>query len=280
MKKVLITFIVVIMLLLSCSLASEAEGNIIILDDFTGTIQETDPGKPYKPEHLSEVGKTVIGLDNREIITDPDLYPFSAIAYMDVTSSCSHDGWYGSGFMIGSNLLLTAGHCVFCPECHAPAQEISFYFGYINERNYLACNRGSNWSVYVPRQVAEGKDYNMCDYAIFQLNEDIGEKTGYFSMRYDIPDDELTGLVCHVTGYRDGILKHDMEKVNPQNKWYLVHYADMEPGNSGCPVYDEDNYVIAINSAEAEDGAQNYAVRITADIYGQIEKYGKRQRNP
>ena len=262
------------LLLLSCALSEDAAGRIVVMDDYAGEIQEAVPAKPFKPAHLDEVGKVTIGPDDRTAVSETGMYPFSAIAYIDVTSGCSHGGWYGSGFLVSSNLLLTAGHIVYCPECHAPAQKIAFYFGYINERNYLACSTGNNWRVYVPRQVAEGRDYQTCDYAIFRLEEDIGGTTGCFSLRYDVPDEELEGISFHVAGYKNGILKHDTGKVYPQSRQYLTHYADMESGNSGCPVYDSNYYVIAINSAEAEDGSKNYAVRITGDMYGQIEKYG------
>ena len=273
MKKI-ISLIFAFLIFFPCALSEDINDHITIIEERTGDIQNPVPPKPFKPAHLDEVGKVTIGQDNRTTVSETGMYPFSAIAYIDVTSGCSHGGWYGSGFLISNDLLLTAGHIVYCPVCHAPAQKIVFYFGYVNERNYLACNAGNNWRVFVPRQVAEGRDYSDCDYAIFQLDEDIGETTGYFSLRYDVPDEELTGLSFQVAGYKNGILKHGIGKVFPQSRQYLAHYADMESGNSGCPVYDSNYYVIAINSAEAEDGSQNYAVRITGDMYGQIEKYG------
>lgn len=271
-----ICFIIVFLMLLSGALSGKTDERVIILDDELPKIQRVLPAEPFRPEHLAEAGKATIGDDNRTVISETSLYPFSAIAYIDVTSGCGHNGWSGSGFMISSNLLLTAGHIVYCQVCHAPARGIAFYFGYVNERNYLACNTGNNWRVFIPRQVAEGKNYQTCDYAIFQLDEEIGETTGCFSIRYDVPDDELAGRSFHVAGYKNGILKHDVGEVFPQSEQYLTHYADMEAGNSGCPVYDGDYYVIAINSAEAEDGSQNYAVRITGNIYGQIEMCGRK----
>ena len=276
MKKLLLWMMIAVIFPFSYSLAEDMNDRIIVIDGIPASTGENDNREPYKPDHLAEAEKVPIDTDKRIVISEPEKYPFSAIAYIDVTPGCGHSGWYGTGFMIEKNLLMTAGHCVYCPECHAPAQEIAFYFGYRNARNYIACNKGSNWRVYVSRQVAEGKDYQMYDYAVFQLDEDIGKKTGYFKLRHDVPDAELAGASFHVTGYRDGILRIDTDRVEPLNERYLIHYADTEAGNSGCPVYDDDYSVIAINTAEGNDGTRNYAVRITGDIYAMIEAYGKK----
>ena len=274
MKKLFAWMMIAAVLLFSSAVAEEPDDRIIIIDDIQAATGENGDRGPYKPDHLAEAEKVPIDTDKRIVISEPEEYPFSAIAYIDVTPGCGHSGWYGTGFMIEKNLLMTAGHCLYCPVCHAPAREIAFYFGYRNERNYIACNKGSNWQAYVSRQVAEGKDYQMYDYAVFRLDENIGEKTGYFLIRHDVPDDELAGTSFHVTGYRDGILRIDTDRVEPLNERYLVHYADTEAGNSGCPVYDDDYSVIAINTAEGNDGTRNYAVRITGDIYAVIEAYG------
>ncbi len=272
MKRI-IAWLAAAVLLLSGAGAENISDRIIILDDFPAPAAPAEEREPWKPVHLAEADRATIGSDERVIIARPEEYPYSAIAYLDVTGSCVHGGWYASGFMIEKDLMMTAGHCLYCPLCHAPAQEIDFYFGYRNARNYTVCNRGDSWQAYVPRQVAEGKDYQRYDYAVIRLDENVGVKTGYFAIRHDVPDDELSGASFHVTGYRNGVLRQDMDRVEPVDERYLIHYADTEQQNSGCPVYDQDNRVIAIHTAEGKEGTRNYAVRITGDIYAEIERH-------
>ena len=110
----------------------------------------------------------------------------------------------------------------------------------------------------------------MDDYGFIRLSENVGKTTGYLGIRYDVPDSELSKESFHVTGYFDGLLKHDAERVQPINEKYLKHFADTVSGNSGCPVYDDNNNVIAINTASKKDASENYAVRFTSEIYSLV----------
>ena len=270
MKRCLI-LVLAIFFLPVYSAFSEQSSRITLIQEFPKTAQESVDIKPFKPEGLSEADKAIIDTDNRITITNPMEYPFSAIAYMDVTCSCEHGGWFGTGFLVSNDLLVSAGHCLFCPSCQKPAEEIVLYFGYLNERNYLACFKETDWHAWIiSTPVLHGEHYKMDDYGFIRLSENVGKTTGYLGIRYDVPDSELSKGSFHVTGYFDGLLKHDAERVQPINEKYLKHFADTVSGNSGCPVYDDNNNVIAINTASKKDASENYAVRFTSEIYSLV----------
>lgn len=263
------------LILLQSYAASEDEtGQIIEVNNFPFDVLDVADSKPFKPEDLAGAEKAVIEADNRIIIDNPAEYPYSAIAYLDIHYVCRHEGT-GTGFMVGEDLLVTAGHCFYCPLCHEPANEFSLYFGYLGARNYLIRLTDTNWRAWiVSGPVQEGKNYHQYDYGIIRLSEPVGRKTGYFSPRFNTPDQELSENSYHVAGYSGGVLRQDTDRIVPINDNFLRHYADMSSGDSGCPVFDDDYYVVAINTAEKSDGSENYAVRFTAQIQDVLKDKG------
>ena len=272
MRKQILCLILYCLIVL-CLTAGAEPCQIDILEE--STVQYTIPdSQGFIPAWLETADKVPIGEDNRIVIEAPAQYPYSAIAMMCVSGGCVHGTWNGTGFMVNMDLLMTTGHCLYCPQCHTPASSISLYFGYRNERNYLARYQGNGWHAWVTRQVAEGVDYQMMDYAIIQLEEPLGMQTGYFGIRWNVQDSELLEETCHVTGYRNGVLRDGTGRMEPENAYSLIHYADMEPGNSGAPVCDEQWHVIAINSAEDPEGKCNYAIRMTDAVIGYLMQLG------
>ena len=274
MKRRLLCLLIILFLPFSCAFAKYNNDRITIVQDLPDPMNNVVDSQAFKPEELSEASKAIIDADNRTI-QNPTEYPFTAIAYLDISYDCSHEGAYGTGFLIGKDWLITAGHCFYCPICRKPADKFTLYFGYLKERNYLVRYEDSNWNAWIISDaVRQGTNYYEYDYGVIHLSEPIGLKTGWFKLRYNVPDSELEHGIFHVTGYRNGILKHDADRVQPVDELYLRHFADTEMQNSGCPVYDDSYGVVAINSAEKRDGSENYAVRITAEIYALLLENG------
>lgn len=280
-KKSLLGMLILSVLLLYSATAEDGAGRITIVQSLPEPAAEETESYAFKPEALGEADRAVIGTDNRITIQNPAEYPFSAIAYLDISYGCRHEGAFGTGFMVGEDWLITAGHCFFCPLCHEAAKQFTLFFGYVNERNYLACSQDTDWNAWIVSDaVQRGSEYYKHDYGILHLSIPIGQTTGWFGLRYRVPDEELSRDRYHVTGYRNGILRHDADRVEPIDELYLKHYADTELQNSGCPVYDDAYDVIAINSAEKKDGSENYAVRITDEIFKLMTENGFKPTDP
>ena len=272
--KRLLSLVLIIAFLVPLSHAAPVSSHISPVSLPPDTVLPENSFPSYKPASLSEADRAVIGTDARVTVRDVASHPFSAIASMEFTPSCRHGAWTSTGFLVGPDWLLTAGHCLFCPECHAGAKDMVLSFGYLGERNYFARYSGSGWHAWVSDSVLRGENYHEEDYAVISLDERIGDRTGFFGLNFALTGEDLQGRDFHVTGYAKGILRHGSERVQALSEQFLRHFADTEPGYSGCPVYDDEYRAIAINTAAAEDGSENYAVRITPRLYALMRECG------
>ena len=66
-----------------------------------------------QPRPVIASAASVIGQDERILIPDPTIYPFSAIAYLELFNEANELFAVCSGTFIGPNALLTAGHCLW-----------------------------------------------------------------------------------------------------------------------------------------------------------------------
>ncbi len=216
---------------------------------------------PYIPENME---KTIFGNDDRITVSSPSTFPYSAIAYMKMKYKCNCRST-GTGFVAGTkNTVFTAAHCVVCSEHGEWAEEITFYFGYKNDRNYLYKYNGK-WYAYAGNTFAN-KSYTIDgDYAVIRLYSDVGDKTGSFGVRWNPSDSMLTSAYAYVAGYRDGVLRYDQGFLSSGGQNHIHYTLDTLPGNSGGPVFTGDYYAIGINIAQ--NNAYNIAYRINNDVF-------------
>lgn len=223
--------------------------------------------EPFMPDTLE---KTIIGEDNREIISKPKLYPFSAIAYIEMKYECGCTGG-ATAFMVTQNTAMTAAHCVYCYKHDKWARKITFYFGYKSRKNYLYRYK-SKWTAWVGTKFPDQTYINTDDWALVKLNKKVGEKTGWLGMRF-CSDDELMGKTLCLAGFGgEDKLRSCWGKVTEVKEKTVGYDMDMLPGNSGSPVFDEDDYVYAINTNQ--NPAVNWGRRLTPEIRQTMEKNG------
>lgn len=223
---------------------------------------------PFIPEAVSgnddEPNKAVIGADNRSNV-NPSKYPYSAICYMEINGQCGHS-WTGTGFMIDPDWMLTAGHCMVCTEHDMWADSMTLYFGYRSKSDYLYRYNGK-WSAWTNNDLFGTGSFSANDYAYVKLYKNVGDTTGWFGMRYGMSDAEYEAEWFNVAGYRAGKIKTSIGYAEPYNSNQILHYADTEPGYSGCPVFDDQYYAVAINTAHFTDNSANIGRRITTQLY-------------
>lgn len=221
---------------------------------------------PYVPDSLE---KTVFGRDDRTTISKPGQYPYSAIAYLDIKGECGCS-WTGSGFMVSKDGLATAAHCLVCSEHQKWVSGITMYFGYRSNKNYTYRYNGGASYWYGSNPYAQGGYVSDDDYAYLKLEKNVGDTVGWFGIQSS--HEQVEGQQYTVTGYRHGVLKSAVGAVQIHDDKHLSYLMDMEPGNSGCPVYDSDYYVIGINVCESS--RSNYARRLTGDVLDQMRRQG------
>lgn len=233
----------------------------------------TEDTDSYVPDTLDRV---VVGSDDRVTIAYPNFYPYSAIAYMVVHASCGCD-WTGSGFMVSPSGMLTASHCIVCPDHHMSADRITLYFGYSSNRNYVYLYDGPTTYWYgTDFRDTDGYDSDW-DYAFVLLNERVGDRTGWFGTSV-LSDDELPNKFFTVAGYRDGVLKYDYGFSTVASSNLISFQADTQPGNSGGPIFyyntPNDVRAAAIIVSESSTMMQNYGHRINGYIFNEMKAKG------
>jgi V8-like Glu-specific endopeptidase len=275
MKKLLSLLLAALLLMPVLSFAETreqgGEGEVLFIDELPAdadiSSEIPDTNEPFIPEGLD---RTIIGADNRVTVTNPASYPFSAIGYMHVTAECGCR-WSGTGFMVTKNTMMTAAHCLICTKHNQWADKITVYFGYKNSGNYLYCYN-SAWTAYVGTRFPDGyTDVNDWGYVTFK-NSNVGDRTGWLGMDF-LTDDELNKLeFYYIAGYRDEKLKYDLGMISPYDATRMMILGDTQPGNSGGPIFDSNNYAVGIIVSETVD--ENFGTRLTNSIYYKMHNEG------
>lgn len=256
------------------------ESNVgeVIVREGLAEIEDGPVGEnaPFIPEGMledvDEGDRAVIGADNRSSV-NPSKYPYSAIAYMEVYGKCDCS-WTATGFMVDKDWLMTAGHCLVCTQHQQWADRITFYFGYRSRSDYLY-RYNSQWTAWTDNTLFAGDNsYKDHDWGYVKLNKNVGDTTGWFGMRYGMADSEYDLEWFNVAGYRNGKIQTSVGHAEAYNSYRVLHYADTEPGYSGCPVFDNEYYAVAINTAHFTDGTANIGRRITSQLYQDMQSNG------
>ena len=221
--------------------------------------------EPFIPDF---VDKKPIGRDDRVSVNEME-YPFCAIAYIECHAKCGCDS-SGTGFLVGPSGLMTAGHVVYCVEHHQPADWFTIYFGYKSSRNYLYKYTKPTTFWYNYSTDYYGEEY---DYAYIKLQERVGDRVGWFGIN-PMSDSQLNGTVLNAAGYRDGKLKYDYDLVYVSTSYMVNHTIDTEPGYSGCPIYTNDHYAVALNTSHDLVLDYNYGCRITGWLIEMMRNEG------
>ncbi len=246
------------------------------------------PGSaPYIPESLSPSGgalsSAVIGLDERETISQTAVYPYSAIGYMSCHADCGCH-WTGSCFMVGAKCAVTAAHCMVCTTHGNTLDRLEIFFGFQPSGKSLChYTKGTVYWYGTDFMQQDGSyqytwENSLWDYAYIRLEEDVGSRTGWFGISSQVASgvSNKSEQSYWVTGYRDGIMKSARAQLELYDPLMFRYDADTEPGNSGCPVYSSDYYAVGINVSTAswDEDVFNCARRFTGDLIREMEADG------
>ncbi len=256
----------------ACSFADT--GTVIFFDDaMTDDAGSAGPVSldPLIPEAMD---RAVIGADDRVTVTNVAAWPYSAIAYMEITADCGCD-WTGTGFVCGGDdTLITAAHCLVCTKHGAWARKLILYFGYKSKKNYLyKYDRG--WTAYVGNTFRDGAYGIDGDWGIIRLDENIADTVGCFGSAWDQSDEQISAAYATVAGYRDFLLRTDSGYMDVLDESHVSFRMDEESGNSGGPIFTEDGCAIGIIIAEyTKNGETQYNIghRLTDRILKKIDQ--------
>lgn len=233
---------------------------------------EPAPVEMRHPEAARAVMEVVIGFDDRLQVTPTLDYPWRCVCMLRATAA---DGslWFGSGWLAGPRLVVTAGHVVHIAARGGWVREIEVIpgadgagrpFGSAISRRFRSV---SGWV----RDQDPGLDYGAI---LLPPDAAFGAHLGYFGIA-SLDDGDLAGNTVQLSGYPadkpTGTNWHHAREIQRVEPKILYYDIDTAGGQSGAPVWTElggNRYVVGIHSGGHVTG--NSAVRLTDTVYDNI----------
>ena len=215
---------------------------------------------------------TVIPPDERIQITNVNAYPYCAIVYLELTFGSVTA--VGSGFMVGPNVVLTAGLCVY-DGSYGWATSIKVKAGG-NNSSFSSVTVNSTSIHSVAGWVNQGlADY---DYGIITLPTNLGYSTGTFSIA-DSTNYIMNNRTVNVYGYPGdkaaGTLWYAIGTVLDSTQARIWYNTDTAGGQSGGPVSFLEAYTTAvgIHTRGTDTYNRNSATRINLSIVNYVNGF-------
>ena len=226
--------------------------------------------------------ETVINNDDRTRVLNTEEYPWRMISALEIVTSNGRTA-HGTGFMVGPTTILTAGHCVYDTRMGGWAKAVIARPGSSGTIEPFRSHEAHQLYTVVGWVDQADARY---DYGILELDQPIGEQTGWFGLGV-LPMDRLQNRVVNVCGYsvdRDPSQQwHSGGRVGHLESQRLYHDGDTFGGNSGGPIWisnrDGSQVVTAIHAygvgGSADQGNQmNSGTRIVPEILKTIYPQG------
>lgn len=216
--------------------------------------------------------RKVHGKDDR-IKVSPNSFPYSAIVALEIYRERKSEGGrpgYGSGAMLGPDVMLTAAHCFYDLKSKKTVAECRVHT-YQNSKNYDSdFVYPKYW--YISDEYKKGnKAYDWC---VAVLQKPIGQQTGWFgkvSYQGDMPSIQVT-----VSGYpgedsKRGYQYRASGKITSSTDYQFNYALDTSPGQSGSPVYNDKNQVVGVHTYGGTN-PNNTGNRLTNGLYQLLQK--------
>jgi len=219
--------------------------------------------------------QAALGTSGLQQITDTTGVPWRSICQLIIKRQNGVTA-YGTGWIAGPNLLVTAGHCVLDHDNGGWASAISVVPGSNGAfpppfKTWEASNVDAH-----PAWV-NGADTHF-DYGFIILADGtVGHQLGWFGFSV-LPDSQVNGLLVNIAGYpRDqnkpaGTMWFNAGRITDADQWFLDYLQETEAGESGAPVFwhGENNQRVVVAVHAYHSGFGNKGLRVTKDMYDHI----------
>ena len=204
-------------------------------------------------------------------------YPYSAVLLLWVSFDLNNDGaadvWgTGSGYMVGSKVMVTAGHNFFYKDLNGaiyPILECRIY-----PKHASTTISGVRDDYYHPKSwtysTVFANSYNVeHDWLVATLFSALGDDHGFLSVRN--PDASLSNVTATVLGYPAETTSkkyYQYKSIGPLDSYTtkrLFYRMDTEKGNSGGPIIILGHQVVGIHTRGTSSG--NSGTRIFEGLY-------------
>lgn len=216
--------------------------------------------------NLTIAPRVIIDEDNRVQVPNEQLNqePYRWTVFLNITFE---DGsrYYASGAMISKDTVLTCGHALFKSGA-GWATDVKVHAGYdgVNNTYYAQSSEILGMSSWTS---GGNMDY-LPDIAAIKLDRNLGEQTGWFPIqKQTLLQEQIT--VTGFPGTKNKTMWTDKGVVTKQYRHGIGYNADSDQGNSGCPVYNQKNELVAIHSGalmSSSQGTHNTGTGFTDEV--------------
>lgn len=212
--------------------------------------------------------RSIIGEDSRVRVTDTTLAPYNSTVFI------AADGASGSGAVIGKNTVLTAAHVV--KNIRTNPNKDSIYVIPGRDGSKLPYGKFKIESVYIPQSYIDNPSADR-DIAVLTIkpldNKGIGEVVPALPIK--LTNSVTIGTSLKTSGYPGdkqwGTMWTTQGSILKETNTRLYYDMDTFGGQSGSPVYNSNNEIIAVHTTGA--GSSNFGTKINDEYYQFVSEH-------
>ncbi|MBF8807510.1 MAG: trypsin-like peptidase domain-containing protein [Enterococcus lacertideformus] len=214
-------------------------------------------------KNLSELQiRSIIGTDERIIVMNTKEAPYNSITFIAV------DGAVGSGAVIGKNTVLTAAHVV--KNIRNNPTKDSIYVVPGRDGSSVPYSKFKIKAVHIPQSYIEKPSVDT-DIAVITVDTLDGKSIGDIVpiLPYKLTNTVEVGTDLVTAGYPGdkpwGTMWTSKGNSLDQTKTRIYYNMDTAGGQSGSPIYNLNNEIIAVHTTGA--GNKNFGTKLNDEYY-------------
>ena len=243
-----------------------------------------DPAPPASVAPRNQREPSVVGTDNRALVGDTTVFPYSAIAAIEVYDDIGQLTETCTAAFVGPDAVLTAGHCLWDPETGHWASHVRVIPGKDGPLEPFGSQFATDW--WAPDAFIASGGASNDDWGLIRLPDGHLAADAHWLPIAALSDAQLGAdtFTPAVAGYPSDIGEGTMwldsapglAIIDPALLWYAI---DTGPGESGAPIWSSDRaspafaQVAGIHTwAPDLPGGPNNGVRITSAVIADLRE--------
>lgn len=233
----------------------------------------------FSPDFEDYISPTLIfGEDERTLLDEEDYtkFPYRTICLVHALYDFNNDGItdsisIGTGVLVAPSTILTAAHVIFDNSRGIWSYTVEVYpGGHKNSSGTIVAPYGKFHSVYVTRGNNYETNDSADDWAIIDLNDDIGSEIGYMGVSSELSNGDTVRLYGYHGDY-DSRLGYGPGTTSGVSTYKFRHNCDAIAGSSGGPITRGSTTVVGIHSG-GYNSNWDQACKVSNYIVGWIEE--------
>lgn len=212
-----------------------------------------------EPLEMTPTAESILASDDRIKVKNTTVFPYSATVFVQSTFP-NGDVYVGSGSLVSSDGVLTAGHMIYNKARGGWATKVVIYPGL----NGTVAPFGSATAIklFSVDDWTNNQD-TQHDIGMMRLDKPIGYQTGWFGMTTTASQNE-TVQTSGFPGDKYGAMYKASGIVDTLTETALHYTFDTSAGQSGSPVYTTGNSLVAAHTYGGN--TDNFGTRINSTV--------------